>query len=116
MAVSAEFSQYIEDLFTSFGTVRVRRMFGGAGVFADDLMIGLIADGTIYLRADESTVSGFVEEGSEPFGYQGKGKRIDLPYWRLPERLIEDCEEFAVWARRAQAAARRAKSKKKSGR
>ena len=36
----------------------VRRMFSGAGVFADGLMIALVVDGVIYLKADDEHHSG----------------------------------------------------------
>jgi TfoX/Sxy family transcriptional regulator of competence genes len=33
---------YIHDLFASFGSVTLRRMFSGAGIFSNGLMFGLI--------------------------------------------------------------------------
>ena len=42
-------------------------MFGGAGIFADGMMIALVADGVIYLKADEETVPRFEAEGLGPF-------------------------------------------------
>jgi DNA transformation protein len=38
-------AERISELFSSFGRVTVRRMFGGAGIFADGLMIGLVSGG-----------------------------------------------------------------------
>ena len=55
----AEDPDYISELFAAFGPVKVRRMFGGAGLFADGMMFGLIDDGVIYLKADARTISGF---------------------------------------------------------
>ena len=42
----------IRELFADFGAVQVRRMFGGAGLFADGVMFGLVSDGQIFLKAD----------------------------------------------------------------
>jgi DNA transformation protein and related proteins len=47
---------FIIELFAGFGPVTVRRMFSGAGVFADGLMIALVVEGVIYLKADDSFV------------------------------------------------------------
>ncbi len=113
MPVSPEFSDFIAELFSEFGGVRVRGMFGGAGIFHDDVMIGLVADGTLYLRTDEKTASDFAAEGSAPFTYQGKSKTIVMPYWTVPLRLMDDPEDFADWAQRAFQVALTAKSKKK---
>jgi DNA transformation protein and related proteins len=98
----------VRELFASFGPVTVRRMFGGAGIYADGTMFALIADGVIYLKADERTVPAFVAEGLQQFTYQaGSGKRAVMSYWRMPDRLYDDSDELAEWARAALAAATR---------
>jgi DNA transformation protein len=110
----------IRELFSSFGTVSVRRMFGGHGVYADGLMFGLEAGGELYLKADDLTVPKLAAEKSEPFVYKARGREIALSYWRLPERLYDEPDEFAAFARDAFAAAQRAaehkprRSKKKA--
>ena len=53
----------IVELFSAFGPVTVRRMFGGAGIYADDTMFALIADGVIYLKAGDSNAAMFEREG-----------------------------------------------------
>lgn len=83
-------------------------MFGGAGVYADGVMFGLVADDTLYLKADDETRRAFEAEGLDRFGYDARGKRIDLPYWRVPERLLDDPEQMVAWARTALGVARRA--------
>ena len=107
----------IQELFAVFGAVSVRRMFGGAGLYADGVMFGLIFDGQIYLKADVATAPDFELEGSTPFEYGTKtGKRAVMSYWRLPDRLYDDPDDLALWAKRALAAAQRksaAKPKKR---
>jgi DNA transformation protein len=76
------------------------------------MMFGLVADDTLYLKADAETKAAFEAEGLGPYGYGGKGKRIDLPYWRAPERLLDDPDEMVEWARIALGAARRAAAAK----
>ena len=97
----------IHELFCVFGPVEVRRMFGAAGIFVDGLMIALVSDGVIYLKADEESAESFEREGLGPFSYRRKGKRAELPYRRMPDRLYDDPDELAVWARAALAAAQR---------
>ena len=109
----AEDPQYIAELFGSFAPVDVRRMFGGAGLFVEGLMIGLVDDGVIYLKADDQTIPAFEREGLEPFSYQTKsGSRSLNSYWRMPERLYDDPDELAQWAAQALQAARRATVRK----
>jgi hypothetical protein len=46
----------LAELFAEFGPVSVRRMFGGAGIWADSTMFALIVDDIIYLKADEQII------------------------------------------------------------
>jgi DNA transformation protein and related proteins len=112
MSASPGFIELLKDTMRGLGPVSVRRMFGGAGVYADGVMFALVADDTLYLKADATSRVAFEAEGLQPFGYEGRNKRIDLPYWRAPERLLDDPDEMAEWARRALAVARRAAAAK----
>ena len=107
-------SDFIRDLFAPFGPVTVRRMFSGAGIFAGGLMFGLIVRDVIYLKADDSNVADFEREGCGAFTYtrgkkSGNPSQHALPYWRLPERLYDDPDELAVWAKRSFSIAERKK-------
>jgi DNA transformation protein and related proteins len=106
--------EFIRELFAPFGAVTVKRMFGGAGIWSEGLMFGLVFDGAIFLKVDEASIPDFEREGSKPFVYtraksKGRVGRASLSYWRLPERLYDDPEELAVWAGRAFAIAQRKK-------
>jgi DNA transformation protein len=106
--------EFIRELFSPFGPVTVKRMFGGAGIWSEGLMFGLVFDGAIFLKVDEGSIPDFEREGSKPFVYtraksKGRVDRASLSYWRLPERLYDDPEELAVWAGRALAIAQRKK-------
>ena len=114
---SAEDPDYIAELFAAFGPVKVRRMFGGAGLFVDGLMIGLVSDGVIYLKADGQTAPAFEREDLKPFSYETKtGTHMLASYWRMPERLYDDPDELARWATQALEVARRTAQKKSSAR
>jgi DNA transformation protein and related proteins len=101
-------AEAIIELFQEFGPVSVRRMFGGAGIFVDGRMIGLVSRDVIYLKADAETIPGFEQERLAPFSYATKdGERKLTSYWRIPDRLYDDTEELANWARAAHGAALR---------
>ncbi len=100
---------HIRDLFAAFGPVQVRRMFGGAGLYADGVMFGLVSDGLIHLKADAATVPRFEAEGCRPFEYSTRtGRRAVMSYWRVSDRLYDDPDALAQWARQALESARRA--------
>jgi DNA transformation protein and related proteins len=98
---------FISEIFAVFGPVAVRRMFGGAGLYADGIMFALVADEIIYLKADEHSIPVFEREGMGPFAYGKAGRRVIMSYWRMPDRLYDDPDELARWAAEALAAARR---------
>ena len=105
----AEDPTHIAELFSGFGPVAVRRMFSGSGVFADGLMIALVVNGVVFLKADDDTMAEFEREDMCPFSYKTKdGVRTLNSYWRMPERLYDEPDELAGWARNAMKAARRA--------
>ena len=98
----------ISELFAQFGPVSVRRMFGGAGIWADGTMFGLVIRDVIYLKADDLIIPDFEREHMGPFVYATKnGSRSVRSYWRVPDRLYDDPEALAAWARRSLAAAHR---------
>jgi len=94
-----------DDLFQYFGPISVRRMFGGEGIYAGDQIIGLVVDDRLYLKTTDSNRADFLAEGRKPFTYR-RGKKITATsYYAVPERLLDDPEEFGRWARKAHVAA-----------
>ena len=102
----------IREFFSAFGPVSVRRMFGGAGLYAEGAMFALQLRGEIFLKADAETIPALQAEGSEPFVYRAKGRRVVMSFWRLPDRLLDDPEDLANFARAALKAAQRVAAKK----
>jgi DNA transformation protein len=113
MTASDGFIEFLTDLLDRLGTVSVRRMFGGAGMFADGVMFALIVDDTLYFKADDSNRPDFEAEELAPFSYATKnGRHTIMSYWQCPDRLFDDPDEMTTWARKALAAARRSDSSK----
>ena len=88
-------------------------MFGGAGIYADGRMFALVSEGVIYLKADAHNAPAFEREHLEPFTYATRaGRRGVMSYRRMPDRLYDDPDELAIWARAALAAAGRSGTRK----
>jgi DNA transformation protein len=60
---------FIRELFSQFRPVTIKRMFGGAGIYAEGLMFALVFDDAIYLRVDAASMPDFERAGSAPFVY-----------------------------------------------
>jgi DNA transformation protein len=105
----SEFVEYLKEAFREFGPVSARRMFGGHGIFYDGVMIGLVADDTLYLKADKESAPKFVENGLSQFEYPKGDKMVGMSYYLAPEEALEDPSEMRVWAQTAYDAALRAR-------
>ena len=108
-----EFVFYVVELMQSIGPVRAKAMFGGHGIFLEELMFGLVADSALFLKVDKENESHFNARGLEAFTYMKKGKEFRMSYYQAPEEVLEDVEEMNYWANLAYSAALRAAAKKR---
>jgi DNA transformation protein and related proteins len=112
MVASDSFAEFLREQLGPLGCVTMRRMFGKTGVFCNGLMFGMVTNDTLYFRVDEHNRTVFKEaESDPPLNYEKQGRTIDLSFWRVPERLLDEPDELVTWARAAQAAARRVAAK-----
>jgi len=113
MVASAAFAEFLCEQLAPLGRVTMRRMFGKTGVFCDGVMLGMVTENTLYFRVDDENRVTFREaESSPPLNYAKKGSTIDLSFWRVPERLFDEPDEFISWAQAALAAAHRVAAKR----
>jgi DNA transformation protein len=108
MTASDTFREFLHEQLAPLGQIAMRRMFGKTGVFCDGVMFGMVTEDTLYLRVDDHNRATFKEaESFPPLSYEKTGSTIDLSFWRVPERLLDEPDELVTWAREALAAARR---------
>jgi DNA transformation protein len=108
MVASGSFADFLREQLAPVGHVTLRRMFGKTGIFCDGLMLAMVRDDALYFRVDDDNRALFKEaEAFPPLNYEKGGGSIDLAFWRVPERLFDEPDEFLAWARAALGAARR---------
>jgi DNA transformation protein len=100
------------ELLAPLGMVRARRMFGGHGLYVDDLFVAIVAFDKLFLKVDAQTQPAFAAAGCEPFVYDGKDRPITVGYWTVPAEAMESPGLMQPWARQAIAAALRARAAK----
>lgn len=86
--------------------IRARPMFGGVGLYADDLFFALIANDTLYFKVDDANRPHFESRGMRPFRPFGD-EGMTMQYYQLPEDLLEDPEALRPWVEEAIDCARR---------
>lgn len=110
MPISQAYLDQVRDRLANFGSVAIRRMFGGAGVYLDGLFVALVEDDRLYLKADDGNRPTFEVLGLAPFVHRRKdGRTAVMGFYPPPAGALEDAAALAPWVEGALAAARRAK-------
>lgn len=112
--MSSDLVDHCLELLAPLGAVRAKRMFGGHGIYCDDLFFALIAGERLYLKTDDLCRPAFAAAGCEPFVYDMKGQAMTMSYWSVPAEAMESPMLMRPWALQALAAALRARAAKPS--
>jgi TfoX/Sxy family transcriptional regulator of competence genes len=112
MAVTPSFRLFVLDQLGRVApAVRSRGMFGGVGIYSEDLFFALIASDTLYFKVDETNRDDFLDAGMGPFMPYGEPGEI-MQYYEVPAEVLEQPDELRGWAARAIDAAARARRQK----
>ncbi len=83
MTASDDFLGYVRDQLSRWGEVNVRRMFGGAGLYRDGMMFGLVADDVVYFKVDDTNRDDYVT-GVRPLStFPEEGKKTVMSYYEI---------------------------------
>jgi DNA transformation protein and related proteins len=114
--MTAKSDAIIESLassLTPLGVFRSRPMFGGHGLYLDDLFFGLIAYDKFYLKTDEQNRADYVKAKAKPFSFESTRKGLVVTsYWQCPDVVMKDARKLRQWIGKALDAARRKKAAK----
>ena len=95
--------EWLEDALHDLPQFQIRRMFGGAGLYAHGTMFGILYRARVYLKTDDATVQAFVERGMEAF--RVRQGTVLTKYFEVPASVLADEAELLTWARTALAVA-----------
>ena len=113
MSVSESYRTFVLDqLGRVIERVRIKSMFGGAGVYAGENFFAIIDDDVLYLKVDDTNRPDFAARGMRPFSPFGEGGEV-MQYYQLPEELLEDPDELKPWVEKAILVAANKKKKSK---
>lgn len=120
MARRSEYLDWLLEQLAPLGAVRARAMFGGFGLYCDELFFAIVVDDALFVKADDISRPEFEAEQLMPFTYPMKDGSIStMSYYPLPDYALETPHELQQWAKKGIAAALRApkagKSRKNQG-
>jgi DNA transformation protein and related proteins len=104
MTVSASYKTYVLEQLQTLGTVTARSMFGGVGLYHQNLFFGLMDDDTLYFKVDDSNRRDYETAGSTAF--RPYGDSYSMHYYEVPVDVLDDRPVLRDWALKALAAAR----------
>ena len=116
MPVTDSFIAFVAEQLDGVGVITPKRMFGGVGIYANDIFFAILDNDRLFLKVDDSNRAHFISAGKGPFEPYGPGGET-MQYYEVPIVVLEDADELARWAAKAIAAAiaRKAQKKTRSG-
>ena len=111
MHVSASFREFVLDQLASVDSLRARAMFGGVGLYAEDVFFGILAADVLFLKVDDTNRREYETAGSSPFKPYAN-RAMTMPYYNVPVVVLEDAGALGEWAARAVAVAKTANTAK----
>ena len=97
MAASTDYLDFILDQLSNWKTIITKRMFGCVGLYADGLMFGIIAKETIFFKVDETNKEQYLNAGSETLTLFKNNSTV-ASFYEVPIEILEDSDQFVVWA------------------
>lgn len=113
MAVSDNYVQYVLEQLAPLGGVTARKMFGGTGLYCEDLFFGLIDDDTLFFKVNDMNRPDYEARNMPQFRPFRDRPDVSLTYYAVPADVLEDPTVLAVWAQKSIAAAAAAPRRRK---
>ena len=111
MRVSAGFRDFVLDQLSGVDGLRAKAMFGGVGLYAEDVFFGILAADVLFFKVDDTNRREYERAGSSPFEPYAD-RAMTMPYYNVPITVLEDPVLLGQWAVRAVAVAQTARTAK----
>lgn len=109
-----EFVNYVLDQLAFLRGLHARAMFGGHGLYQDEIIFAIIVNDMLYLKANDATRGDFEAKGLSPFSYSARGRTMTMQYYEAPAEVFEDAEAMRLWTDKAVQAALAPKAGKRA--
>jgi DNA transformation protein len=103
--------EYLHEQMSLVEPITIKRMSGGAGVYARGYFFALIDDDTVYFKTDDSNRGDYLTMKSPPFAPYGE-EHGSMDYYELPDVILDNPAKLKVWMEKSIDVAMRAKNRK----
>ena len=87
------------DRLSELGEITSRPMFGGHGIYWNDVIFGILFRGRLYLKVDEESKGDYLDGGMGPF--RPNERQTLTAYYEVPSDAVDDREALLSWAQEA---------------
>ena len=114
MAVDPGLLAWIEEALAPVGRVTKRAMMGGATLYLDGTIFGIVAQDLLWLKSDAISDALWDAADCPRFSYDmGEGRTGTMNYRRAPDAVYDEADALREWALLGVAAGQRAPVKRK---
>jgi DNA transformation protein and related proteins len=110
MPLSPAYRAHAMEQLERAASVSAKTMFGGAGIYLDGLIFGLLDNDRTFFKADDTNAALF--DAHEMDWFHPYGDERTMPYREVPVEVMEDPEELRTWIDSAVAIAAKKKAAK----
>jgi DNA transformation protein len=93
------FKDFIVDQLATMSGLKCRTMFGGYGLYCNEIFFGIIHRDRLYFKTDGESAAAYLERGMDCFQPNEKQKLIH--YYEVPPDVMERADQLRHWAMRA---------------
>ena len=95
------FKEFVLDQLSALPDVRAKAMFGAHGLYSGDHFFGILDEGRLFFKTDDTSEAEYTARGMDPFTYEMKGKVMTMAYHEVPPDVLDQPQELTFWARKA---------------
>ena len=114
MSIDEGLYAWVQEALEPMGSVTMRKMMGGATLYLDGTIFGIMVDGELWLKSDVEADPVWDEVSRDRFTVTFKDGSVDqMNYRRAPPDVYDDADEMQRWVSVSVEAGRRRVVKKR---
>ena len=85
--------------FAALGDITSRPLFGGVGLYWNNVIFAIVFGEKLYLKVDEQSRDDFVRKGMGPF--RPNERQTLKSYYEVPPDVVTETENLLSWVKEA---------------
>jgi len=90
MPYTKAYREEVEEKLSAAKMIRSRPMFGGVGIYGDELMFAIIDDDKLFFKVNDTNRQDYIDKGMDRWA-------IADTYYEVPADILDNPEVLSVW-------------------